>query len=101
MLECYTEKGQFDVIEKKTDALLQIYPTQPQFYYYSGLALNQKGAFKKAKEMLEIGLDFIIENTELEINFDIQLGESYNGLGDLKKKEFYFNKAENALKQKK
>jgi hypothetical protein len=51
--------------------------------------------------MLETGLDFIIENTELEINFDIQLGESYNGLGDLKKKEFYFNKAENALKQKK
>ena len=101
LLECYTEKGQFDVIEKKTDALLQIYPTQPHFYYYSGLALNQKGDFKKAKEMLETGLDFIIENTELEINFDIQLGESYNGLGDLKKKEFYFNKAENALKQKK
>lgn len=101
LLECYTEKGQFDVIEKKTDALLQIYPTQPQFYYYSGLALNQKGAFKKAIEMLETGLDFIIENTALEINFDIQLGEAYNGLGDLKKKEFYFSKAENALKQKK
>ena len=101
LLECYTEKGQFDVIEMKTDALLQIYPTQPHFYYYSGLALNQKGAFKKAKEMLETGLDFIIDNTELEINFDIQLGESYNGLGDLKKKEFYFSKAENALKQKK
>ena len=48
---------------------------------------------KKAKK--------VNENTELEINFDIQLGESYNGLGDLKKKEFYFNKAENALKQKK
>ncbi len=101
LLECYTEKGQFDVIEKKTQSLLQIYPTQPQFYYYSGLALNQKGAFKKAIEMLETGLDFIIENTELEINFDIQLGEAYNGLGDLKKKEFYFSKAENALKQKK
>lgn len=101
LLECYTEKAQFDVIEVKTAALLQIYPTQPQFYYYSGLALNQKGAFKKAKEMLETGLDFIIENTELEINFDIQLGESYSGLGDLKKKEFYFSKAENAIKQKK
>ena len=101
LLECYTEKDQFDVIEKKTDALLQIYPTQPQLYYYSGLALNQKGAFKKAKEILETGLDFVIENEALELNFDIQLGEAYNGLGDLKKKEFYFSKAENALKQKK
>lgn len=101
LLECYTEKGQFDVIEKKAQELLQIYPTQPQLYYYAGLALNQKRAFKKAKEVLETGLDFIIENNELEINFDIQLGESYNGLGDTKKKEFYFSKAENALKQKK
>ena len=101
LLECYTEKGQFDVIEKKAQELLQIYPTQPQLYYYEGLALNQKGAFKKAKEVLETGLDFVIENAALELNFNIQLGEAYNGLGDLKKKEYYFSKAENALKQKK
>ena len=101
LLECYTEKGQFDVIEKKAQELLQIYPTQPQLYYYEGLALNQKGAFKKAKEVLESGLDFVIENEALELNFNIQLGEAYNGLGDLKKKEYYFSKAENALKQKK
>jgi tetratricopeptide (TPR) repeat protein len=101
LLECYTEKGQFDVIEKKAQELLQIYPTQPQLYYYEGLALNQKGAFKKAKEVLESGLDFVIENEALELNFNIQLGEAYNGLGDLKKKEYYFSKAESALKQKK
>ena len=101
LLECYTEKGQFDVIEKKAQELMQIYPTQPQLYYYEGLALNQKGAFKKAKEVLESGLDFVIENETLELNFNIQLGEAYNGLGDLKKKEYYFSKAESALKQKK
>lgn len=101
LLECYTEKGQFDVIEKKAQELLQIYPTQPQLYYYAGLALNQKRAFKNAKEVLEIGLDFVIENAALELNFNIQLGEAYNGLGDLKKKEYYFSKAESALKQKK
>jgi tetratricopeptide (TPR) repeat protein len=101
LLECYTEKGQFDVIEKKAHELLQIYPTQPQLYYYAGLALNQKRAFKNAKEVLEIGLDFVIENAALELNFNIQLGEAYNGLGDLKKKEYYFSKAESALKQKK
>jgi tetratricopeptide (TPR) repeat protein len=101
LLECYTEKGDFDVIEKKTEVFLQIYPTQPQFYYYSGLAFNQKGVFKKAKNILESGLDFIIDDPELEINFNIQLGEAYNGLGDMKKKEYYFSKAESALKNKK
>ena len=101
LLECYTEKGDFIVIEKKAEEFIQIYPTQPQFYYYSGLAFNQKGVFKKAKDILESGLDFVIDNPELEINFYIQLGEAYNGLGDLKKKEYYFSKAENALKNKK
>jgi hypothetical protein len=64
------------------------------------LALNQKGTFKKAKDILESGFDFIIDNPQLEINFNIQLGEACNGLGDLKKKEYYFSKAENALKNK-
>jgi tetratricopeptide (TPR) repeat protein len=100
LFECYTEKGDFDVIEKKADSFIQIYPTQPEFYYYLGLANNQKGAYKKAKDILESGLDFVIENPKLEINFNIQLGEAYNGLGDMKKKEYYFSKAESALKNK-
>ena len=100
MFECYTEKGDFDVIEKKGETFIQIYPTQPQFYYYLGLALNQKGAFKKSKDILESGLDFVIDNPQLELNFNIQLGEAFNGLGDIKKKEYYFSKAESALKNK-
>ena len=100
LFECYTEKGAFDVIEKKGEAFIQIYPTQPQFYYYLGLALNQKGAFKKSKDILESGLDFVIDNPQLELNFNIQLGEAFNGLGDIKKKEYYFSKAESALKNK-
>jgi tetratricopeptide (TPR) repeat protein len=100
LFESYTEKGDFDVIEKIAEKWIQIYPTQPQFYYYQGLVFNQKGAFKKAKDVLESGLDFVIENPQLELNFNIQLGEAYNGLGDLKKKEYYFSKAEKALKNK-
>ena len=100
LFECYTEKGNFDVIEKKVETFIQIYPTQPQFYYYLGLAYNQKGTYKKAKDVLESGLDFVVDNPKLEINFNIQLGEAYNGLGDLKKKEYYFSKAESAIKNK-
>jgi tetratricopeptide (TPR) repeat protein len=100
LFECYTEKGDFDVIEKKGETFIQIYPTQPQFYYYLGLALNQKEDFKKSKDILESGLDFVIDNPQLELNFNIQLGEAFNGLGDIKKKEYYFSKAESALKNK-
>ena len=101
LLEAYTETAQFDVIIKKSEDWIQLFPSQPQFYYFAGLANNQLLAFKKAKDLLETGLDFVLENPALEINFYIQLGEAFSGLGDSTKKEMYFSKAENALKQTK
>lgn len=102
MLQAHTEKQDFIVLAKKADDLTQLFPTQPQFYYYAGLAYNQTQNFKKAASTLENGLDFVIDDTALEINFNIQLGEAYNGLGDMKKKEKYFTKANELInKQKK
>ena len=101
LLQGYVEMKQFDVVAKKATALVETFPTQPQFYYYSGMANNQMQQFKKAKEMLEMGLDYLVDDALLEINFNIQLGEAYNGLGDFKKKEQYFSKANQLLKNKK
>jgi tetratricopeptide (TPR) repeat protein len=102
LLQAYTENNQFEALAKKADELTQLFPTQPQFYYYAGLAYNQLKSFKKATDILETGLDFVIDDTALEINFNIQLGEAYNGLGDMKKKEKYFTKANELInKQKK
>ena len=101
LLQAYTENKQFDVLNKKASTLIDFFPMQPEFYYYSGLANNQLKNYKKAKEFLEMGMDYLVDNTDLEINFNIQLGEAYSGLGDTKKKEQYFTKAEQLLKQKK
>lgn len=102
LLQAYTDNNQFDVLAKRADELTQLFPTQPQFYYYAGLAYNQLKSFKKATDILETGLDFVIDDIALEINFNIQLGEAYNGLGDMKKKEKYFTKANELInKQKK
>ena len=102
LMQSFTEAHQFDVLAKKADDLTQLFPTQPQFYFYAGLANNQLNNYKKAILFLESGLDVVLDDVTLETNFNIQLGEAYNGLGDMKKKEKYFEKA-NALinKQKK
>ncbi len=99
LFQVYVETKQFDLLAKQATAMVESFPTQPQFYYFSGLANNQLQQFKKAKEMLEMGMDYVVNDVALEINFNIQLGEAYNGLGDLKKKEFYFSKAEQLLKK--
>jgi hypothetical protein len=57
--------------------------------------------FKKAATILESGLDFVVDDEPLEINFNIQLGEAYSGLGDVKKKEKYFARADELLKKQK
>jgi len=101
LFQVYVQKQQFDVLSKKANAALELYPLQPQLYYFGGLAENQLKNFKKAKDLLELGLDYLVEDAALEINFNIQLGEAYNGLGDMKKKESYFLKADQLIKKNK
>ncbi|MHC0439623.1 tetratricopeptide repeat protein [Flavobacterium sp. 3-210] len=101
LLEAYTQAKQFEPMTKRAMNMIEVYPSQPQFYYYAGLGNNQLKQFKNAKTVLEMGLDYVVDDKKLESNFNIQLGEAYNGLGDAKKKEEYFLKANELLKQKK
>lgn len=101
LLQTFIELQDFEAVAKMAEELMQYYPTQPDLYYYAGLAQNQLGNFKKAKDALEAGLDFVIDDTALEIDFYLQLSETFNGLGDLKNKENYFAKANNLTKKQK
>jgi tetratricopeptide (TPR) repeat protein len=101
LLQAYTMTQQFQKLAKKAEEGIELYPAQAYFYYYFGLANNQLRQFNKAKESLEIGLDFVIDDLDLEINFNLQLAEAYNGLGDFKKKDSFFAKAEQLIQRKK
>lgn len=100
LMQCYVEKADFTTLISKSEDWIQLFPTQPQFYYYQGLGYNQNKEYKKAKDILEMGMDYLVDDIATEINFNIQLGEAYHGLGDEKKKEIYFTKANELLKKK-
>lgn len=100
LMQCYVEKADFTTLISKSEDWIQLFPTQPQFYYYQGLGYNQDKEYKKAKDILEMGMDYLVDDLATEINFNIQLGEAYHGLGDEKKKEIYFTKANELLKKK-
>ena len=101
LLYTYAESGQNDKLLKTATTYLDSYPTQARLYYYAGLADNRLQQYAKAKEMLSNGLDFVVDDTDLEASFNRQLGEAYGGLGDVKKKESYFATAEKLVKNKK
>jgi tetratricopeptide (TPR) repeat protein len=101
LLEAYAQAKQFEPLTKRAMYMIEVYPSQPQFYYYAGLGNNQLKQFKNAKTVLEMGLDYVVDDKKLEADFNIQLGEAYDGLGDAKKKEEYFLKANEIIKKKK
>lgn len=97
LLEVLYESGDFNAVENRASSLIESYPLQPEFYYYSGLAQNQTKKFKKAIDILLAGLDYVVENPTLERNFNLQLAEAYKGQGDVNKSAQYLKKAESLL----
>jgi len=91
-LEVVIQKQDFQLVTKKAEEYLESFPTQSDFYFYAGLAYNQLKEYKKAKTILESGLDFVLENQPLELNFYKQLIISCENLNDKVKKEVYTNK---------
>lgn len=91
-LEVIYQKQDFQLLVKKATDFTEVYPTQASYYFYAGFGHNQLKNFKKAKEFLENGLDFVVENKTLEANFYKQLIISCENLNDTAKKQLYSNK---------
>ena len=100
-LEVLIQKQDFQLVTKKAEEYLESFPTQVGFYFYAGLGYNQLKEYKKAKNILENGLDFVVEfnpsesgiyNNRFNVNFYKQLIISCENLNDNAKKETYTNK---------
>ena len=53
------------------------YPAQPILYLIHGVTLNELNQGKKASETLEMGLDFVIDDSKMEQDFYKQLSIAY------------------------
>lgn len=83
---------------KYTEQGLALFPAQPFVYLMNGRALNKKNQFKKAIESLQNGIDFVIDNNEIEAQFYLEISKAYKGLNDIKKSNTFKNKAAKILK---
>jgi tetratricopeptide (TPR) repeat protein len=93
VLLLYIDLQRFNLAEKKSDEVLQKYPAQPLFYLINGVASNQLNLPKKAVEVLETGLDFIIDDNKMEIDFYNQLSKAYTSLNNTAKAKTFSDKA--------
>ena len=91
-LAAQEEAKDYDNLLKKSNAGLSFYPSQPKLYLYNGKALIGKGQYQKAIFSLESGLDYIIEDVQLEAEFYTQLKLVYEKLSNRKKYNEYNKK---------
>lgn len=80
LLRTYAESAQNDKLLKKASEYLDLYPTQASLYYYAGMGANRLQQFAKAKEWLESGVDFVVDDAALQAGFAKELLTAKNGI---------------------
>ncbi len=76
---------------------LDSYPLQPYFYYAYGTALNNTANANKAIEVLESGLDYLLDDDELANKMYTELSKAYTSIGNTSKANEYLNKIKPGL----
>ncbi|WP_217900251.1 tetratricopeptide repeat protein [Lutibacter agarilyticus] len=84
----------FDLLYSDSKDALELFPTQPFLYLMNGLALNKLVKYNEAIAVLSIGIDFVIDNNELEASYYEQLSIAYEGLDKKNEALKYKQKAE-------
>jgi tetratricopeptide (TPR) repeat protein len=99
LLERELKTKQFlDLLEHSEEGI-SLFPAQPYLYLMKGTALIQLRKNGEAAEVLQEGLDYLIDDPEMEYRFMEQLSLSFKAMGDNKKATEYYNKAQEIKEQ--
>jgi tetratricopeptide (TPR) repeat protein len=85
--------NRFEEAKKLSESSLEIFPAQPLLYLLNGIANNTLQHFKTAITVLETGIDYLLDDAQLEKDFYEQLRIAYTGKGDVTKAAKYATKA--------
>ena len=75
---------EYDSLRKHTEQALQYYPTQPVFYWFSGVSYAMKNQNEEAITYFEKGRKFVTDK-KLLADFDSYLGDLYHAVGETEK----------------
>lgn len=87
------EFKQYNEAAKLSSEGLEIFPSQALLYLLNGVANNNLGNLDVAIESLETGVDFLLNDPNMEKDFYEQLSELYSKKGDTEKASKFAKKA--------
>lgn len=88
-----SELKQYDSMLEDSEVALELYPTQPAFYFFNGHAKLQKKNYDGAIEILNVGKEFVIGNEALLAEFHQTLAQAYHEIKDHSASDASFEKA--------
>ena len=94
-LEGLLSDKNFVHMEEVAAEALEMFPSQPSFYYMMGKALAMNNKHSEATRVLESALDFLLDDTELANDIYRELSSAYRALGNLNKANMYLSKIKN------
>ncbi|SHI51088.1 tetratricopeptide repeat protein [Pseudozobellia thermophila] len=81
-----------NMLDQVAQEALDNYPLQPFLYYARGYALNRRSSFEEAIEVLETGLDYLVDDGSLANRFYQELSDAYNSINNSVKANMYLRK---------
>jgi hypothetical protein len=99
LLNIYDFNKQFEKMTAKSEEFIELYPTKANLYYYAAKGCNSIKKFKRAKDFLEIGIDYVLNDPILETSFCKQFIISADGLSDVRLKQTYQKKLDQLTKK--
>lgn len=87
------EMQKYTEAEKLSNNSLDLFPSQPILYLLNGVANLNLTNISKAKTMFETGLDYLIDDPQMERDFYLQLSKAYEKESNKQRAEDYLNRA--------
>ena len=91
-LQLLFSQQDYQKLEEESSEAIELFPTQPYFYYMKGKAMLSNNKAAQAVEVLETALDFLLDDLELNNQIYTELARAYNILGNSTKANMYLSK---------
>lgn len=85
----YINTNDIESLASLSEEALENYPSHPYFYYANGYALNKTAKPKEAIEILEVALDYLLDDVALQNKIYNELVDAYTALNNPSKANMY------------
>lgn len=93
LLQLDAQLNDYPALHEHAQKAADLFPTQPEFHLYNGIALSQLKKNDEAIEEFIAGRDMVVDNKPLEGQFWSSLGDAYNELKDHAKSDDAYDHA--------